>query len=129
VIAWRLNRSFAWNAAHPPKLPPRPRRLPTAPLRLFDHTLECPIGIAASALPNSRWIEAYARPEGLVRALGGMRRRFGLAPFSEEERERLAAAIGTLEERAERAAEEILGRWGAGEIERAAVQESGNLRD
>ena len=62
LIAWRLNRSFAWNAAHPPKLPPRPRRLPAAPpLRLFDHTLECPVGIAAGPLPNSRWIEAYAR--------------------------------------------------------------------
>jgi dihydroorotate dehydrogenase (NAD+) catalytic subunit len=62
LIAWRLDRSFAWNAAHPPKLPPRPRRLPAAPpLRLFDHALECPIGIAAAALPNSKWIEAYAR--------------------------------------------------------------------
>ena len=62
LIAYRLNRSFAWNAAHPPTLPPRPRRLPAAPpLRLFDHALECPVGIAAGPLPNSRWIEAYAR--------------------------------------------------------------------
>ena len=62
LIAWRLNRSFAWNAAHPPKLPARPRRLPPAPpLRLFDRILECPVGIAAGPLPNSRWIEAYAR--------------------------------------------------------------------
>ena len=62
LIAWRLDRSFAWNAAHPPKLPPRPRRLPAAPpLRLFDHALECPVGIAAGPLPNSKWIEAYAR--------------------------------------------------------------------
>src|SRR6267143_6844544 len=41
LIAWRLNRSFAWNAAHPPKLPPRPRRLAAAPpLSLFDRALE-----------------------------------------------------------------------------------------
>ena len=62
MIAWRLNRSFAWNAAHPPKLPARPRRLPESPpVRLFDRTLECPVGIAAGPLPTSRWIEAYAR--------------------------------------------------------------------
>ena len=62
MIAWRLDRSFAWNAAHPPRLPPRPRRLPAAPpVPLFDRALECPVGIAAGPLPNSRWIEAYAR--------------------------------------------------------------------
>lgn len=61
LIAYRLNRSFAWNAAHPLKLPPRPRKMPLASLRLFDRTLECPVGIAAGPLPNSKWIEAYAR--------------------------------------------------------------------
>ncbi len=45
-----------------PKLPPAPRKLPAAPSgRLFDRKIECPVGIAAGPLPNSRWIEAYAR--------------------------------------------------------------------
>ena len=61
LITYRLNRSFAWNAAHPPKLPARPRKMPAAPSRLFDRTVECPVGIAAGPLPNSKWIEAYAR--------------------------------------------------------------------
>jgi len=62
VIAWRLDRSFAWNVEHPPKLPPRPRKLaPGPPTRLFDRRVESPVGIAAGPLPNSRWVEAYAR--------------------------------------------------------------------
>jgi dihydroorotate dehydrogenase len=62
VIAWRLDRSYAWNALHPPKLPPRPRKLvPGPPTRLFDRRVESPVGVAAGPLPNSRWVEAYAR--------------------------------------------------------------------
>lgn len=61
LIAYRLNRSFAWNAAHPPKLPARPRKMPPVPARLFDRVVECPVGIAAGPLLNSKWIEAYAR--------------------------------------------------------------------
>lgn len=61
LITYRLNRSFAYNAAHPPKLPARPRKLPPAPARLFDRVVECPVGIAAGPLPNWKWIEAYAR--------------------------------------------------------------------
>ena len=61
MIAYRLNRSFAWNAAHPPKLPARPRKMPDAPTRLFDRLVECPVGIAAGPLPNAKWVEAYAR--------------------------------------------------------------------
>ena len=61
ALAYKLSRSLAWNAAHPPKLPARPRRLPVAPARLFDFALESPVGIAAGPLPNSRWIQAYAR--------------------------------------------------------------------
>ncbi|HMB34894.1 MAG TPA: hypothetical protein VKV41_12730 [Methylomirabilota bacterium] len=61
LIAYRLNRSFAWNAAHPPSLPARPRKLPEAPVRLFDRSLECPVGIAAGPLPTTRWMQAYAR--------------------------------------------------------------------
>jgi dihydroorotate dehydrogenase (NAD+) catalytic subunit len=62
LIAYRLDRSFAWNAAHPPKLPARPRKLRAdAGARLFDRRVESLLGIAAGPLPNSRWIEAYAR--------------------------------------------------------------------
>jgi dihydroorotate dehydrogenase (NAD+) catalytic subunit len=61
LIAYRLNRSFAWNAAHPPRLPPKPRQLPPATVNLFDRTLEGPVGIAAGPLPNAKWIAAYAR--------------------------------------------------------------------
>src|SRR5262249_54316264 len=62
LIAYRLDRSFAWNAAHPPKLPPRPRKMLAGPgVRIFDRRVESPLGIAAGPLLNSRWIEAYAR--------------------------------------------------------------------
>jgi dihydroorotate dehydrogenase (NAD+) catalytic subunit len=61
LIAYQLKRSFAWNAAHPPKLPARPRRLPVATLRLFDRAIESPVGIAAGPLLNSKWMDAYAR--------------------------------------------------------------------
>jgi dihydroorotate dehydrogenase (NAD+) catalytic subunit len=62
LIAYRLDRSFAWNASHTPKLPPRPRKLADGPtVTLFGHRLESPIGIAAGPLPSSKWIEAYAR--------------------------------------------------------------------
>lgn len=62
LIAYRLDRSFAWNAAHPPKLPPRPRKMPAGPgLRIFDRRVASPMGIAAGPLPNSHWIEAYSR--------------------------------------------------------------------
>ncbi len=62
MIAWRLDRSFAWNAAHVPKLPARPRKMPSGPgARIFERRVECPVGVAAGPLPNSRWIEAYAR--------------------------------------------------------------------
>lgn len=61
MIAYRLDRSFAWNAAHLPKLPPRPRKLPAGPpTRIFDRRTECAVGIAAGPLPNSKWVEAYA---------------------------------------------------------------------
>src|SRR5262249_40675892 len=61
-IAYRLDRSFAWNASHPPKLPPRPRKMPTGPgVTIFGHRLDNPVGIAAGPLLNSKWIEAYAR--------------------------------------------------------------------
>jgi len=31
------------------------------PARLFDRTVESPVGIAAGPLPNSKWIQAYSR--------------------------------------------------------------------
>jgi dihydroorotate dehydrogenase len=62
VIAYRVGRSFAWNAVHPPKLPARPRKLSSvAGARLFDRRIESPVGIASGPLPNSRWMLAYAR--------------------------------------------------------------------
>src|SRR5262249_61414328 len=61
LIAYRLNRSFAWNAAHPPSLPPRPRKLPDVPVRLFDRTVECPVGIAAGPPLPPEWVRAHAR--------------------------------------------------------------------
>lgn len=62
MITWRLDRSLAWNASHPPKLPPRPRKLTSGPgVRLFDRRVDSPVGVAAGPLINSRWIEAYAR--------------------------------------------------------------------
>lgn len=62
MSVWRLGRSWAWNAAHPPKLPPRPRRLPPGrPITLFGRPLEGPVGIAAGPLPSSRWVLAFAR--------------------------------------------------------------------
>jgi len=62
LIAYRLDRSFAWNASHPPRLPARPRKLKEGPGSwIFDRRVESPVGIAAGPLPNSRWIEAYAR--------------------------------------------------------------------
>ena len=36
--------------------------MPPGPgVRIFDRRVDTPIGIAAGPLPNSRWIEAYAR--------------------------------------------------------------------
>jgi len=61
ALAYKVSRSLAWNAAHPPKLPARPRRMPAVPAKLFDFTLESPVGIAAGPLPNSKWIQAYSR--------------------------------------------------------------------
>ena len=61
ALAYKPSRSLAWNAEHPPKLPARPRRVPPMPVRLFDHTVESPVGIAAGPLPNSKWIQAYSR--------------------------------------------------------------------
>lgn len=59
--AYRLDRSYAWNYAHAPALP-RVRRLPPGPGgRLFDYSLNSPLGVAAGPLLNSKWVEAYAR--------------------------------------------------------------------
>ena len=58
---YRVDRSYAWNYGHAPKLP-RVRRLPAAPGgQLFDYPLNSALGIAAGPLLNSKWIEAYAR--------------------------------------------------------------------
>jgi dihydroorotate dehydrogenase len=62
VTAWRLARSYAWNAAHAPALPSRPRKIPPPPpVKLFDRRLESAVGIAAGVLPSPKWVAAYAR--------------------------------------------------------------------
>ncbi|MEZ4315127.1 MAG: hypothetical protein R3F14_44500 [Polyangiaceae bacterium] len=63
-------------------------------------------------LSSGPWIGGYARADGLVRGLEGMRRRFALAPFADEERARLATSIATLAEQADAALGEILAREG-----------------
>ena len=58
---YRADRSYTWNYGHAPKLP-RVRRLPGGPGgKLFDYTLNSPLGIASGPLLNSKWVEAYAR--------------------------------------------------------------------
>jgi dihydroorotate dehydrogenase len=58
---YRVDRSYAWNYAHAPKVP-RVRRLPAGPGgRLLDYPLNSSLGIASGPLLNSRWVEAYAR--------------------------------------------------------------------
>jgi len=64
----------------------------------------------ADELSKGPWIAGYGHADGLVRGLAGIRRRFGLAPFTDEERDKLAVAIATLEPRADAAVEEILER-------------------
>lgn len=61
-------------------------------------------------LSRGPWIEGYARPAGLVRGLEGMRRRLGLAPFDEGERDRLATAIAALEPHAGDALDAVVSR-------------------
>ena len=59
--SYRLDRSYSWNYGHSPTLP-RVRRVPSGPGgKLFDHTLNSPIGVAAGPLLNSKWVEAYSR--------------------------------------------------------------------
>ena len=64
----------------------------------------------ADELSHGAWIEGYARPAGLVRGLAMMRARFGLPPFTGDERARIAEAIATLGPRADAALDEILAR-------------------
>ncbi|MBK8258424.1 MAG: hypothetical protein IPK82_37900 [Polyangiaceae bacterium] len=62
----------------------------------------------ADELSAGPWIAGYAKPEGLVRALTGMRRRFSLPPFLEDERERLITAVAGLATLADGALQTIL---------------------
>ena len=72
MITYRLGRSFAWNAGHPPKLPARPRKLPAGPPAfVFGRRVECPVGIAAGPLP----LIEYLRLQHTFERLG----HFGIA--------------------------------------------------
>ena len=67
-VAYRVDRSYAWNYSHAPTLP-RVRRLPPGPGgRLFDRALNSRLGIASGPLLNAKWVEGYARFAALVRA-------------------------------------------------------------
>jgi hypothetical protein len=66
------------------------------------------MGWLCEELSRGPWIEGYGRPDGLVRGLAGMRRRFGLPPFAEDERARLTDAVASLAGRADAALDEIL---------------------
>jgi dihydroorotate dehydrogenase len=60
-VAYRVDRSYAWNYSHAPTLP-RVRRLPPGPGgRLFDRALNSRLGIASGPLLNAKWVEGYAR--------------------------------------------------------------------
>jgi acyl carrier protein phosphodiesterase len=61
-------------------------------------------------LSSGPWIEGYARPDGLVRGLAGMRGRLGLPPFTDDERERLTEQVATLAAPADTALDEIFAR-------------------
>jgi hypothetical protein len=61
-------------------------------------------------LGTGPWIEGYAHPEGLVRGLAGIRRRLGLPPFPDDERDRLIPEVATLAASADTALDEILAR-------------------
>lgn len=61
-------------------------------------------------LGSGPWIEGYARPDGLVRGLEGMRKRLGLPPFTGDERARLIEEVATLAPPADAALDEILAR-------------------
>lgn len=74
----------------------------------YKPEFEAQLTSITTALSTGPWIAAYASPEGLVRALAGMRRRFHLPPFPDDERDTIAAAIATLTALADRGVEEIL---------------------
>lgn len=60
--AYRFDKSFEWNYVHGPQLEAPFPEIPRTPLKSF---LGLPVrsrfGVPASILPNSRWLEAYAR--------------------------------------------------------------------
>lgn len=62
----------------------------------------------ARELSSGPWIEGYARADGLTRGLAGMRRRVGLPPFNDGDRERITAEIATLEQLADATLARIL---------------------
>src|SRR2546425_11863824 len=59
---YRFDRSFEWNYVHGPDFKgPWPEVLPTPMKSFFGLPVRSRFGIPASILPNSRWLETYAR--------------------------------------------------------------------
>ena len=60
--AYRFDRSFEWNYVHGPDFKgPWPEVPPTPMKSFFGLPVRSRFGIPASILPNSRWLETYAR--------------------------------------------------------------------
>src|SRR2546426_9525113 len=60
--AYRFDRSFEWNDVHGPDLKGPWPEVPLTPMKsFFGLPVRSRFGIPASILPNSRWLETYAR--------------------------------------------------------------------
>ena len=59
---YRFDKSFEWNYVHGPHFDgPWPEVAPTPMKSFFGLPVRSRFGIPASILPNSRWLETYAR--------------------------------------------------------------------
>lgn len=59
---YRFDQSFEWNYDHGPAFNAAWPQLPVTPMKaFFGYPVRSRFGVAASILPNSRWVETYAR--------------------------------------------------------------------
>lgn len=59
---YRFDQSFEWNYDHGPEFAGPWPQVPVTPMKsFFGYPVRSRFGVAASILPNSRWIETYAR--------------------------------------------------------------------